>query len=311
MAAQSAVEAELAALRDGMRTNLTDDLSRALAANEISLPRDVTKEHSRILEAAANGSAIRLSRAGSRLPYRQLYVSTMRALSRVLPVQIGQFPDEIVALMYYSKKMTAAEVVEKGLNPPEGPEPREIIRRLFLKTLIGASPVYAGDRHRALETARQIEVSCFNASVRASKESEEPPRRQWDSPVFVDIYSTRCGTIAVLLNPASAPCRAYKSNGLLISRLLGESGVMSLSPEDLGELNEKELCPAAVAKERAEIAMRAEQKVAEKESNLFRCPHCGMRRCTYLEVQRRSLDEAPDYLCRCLNPQCGRRFTGR
>jgi DNA-directed RNA polymerase subunit M/transcription elongation factor TFIIS len=57
--------------------------------------------------------------------------------------------------------------------------------------------------------------------------------------------------------------------------------------------------------------MRAEQKVAEKESNLFRCPHCGMRRCTYLEVQRRSLDEAPDYLCRCLNPQCGRRFTGR
>lgn len=303
-------EAELEALRDGMRAILVEDLNRALAASGIAIPAAEAQAHSRALEAAANGSAIRLSRSGARPPYRPRYIATVRAVCRVLPMQIGQFPDEITAILLHSGRMTAANVVETGLSPPEEPEPREVIRRLFLKTLIGASPAFASDRHRALETARMIELSCFNAAVRASKESENPPRRQWDSPAFVDIYSTRCGTIAAHLNPASAPSQAYKGEVRLIDRLLGESGG-HLSPEDLGDLSEKDLCPAATAKERAEISMRAEQKVVEKESNLFRCPHCGERRCTYIEVQRRSLDEVPDYPCRCLNPACKRRFMGR
>jgi DNA-directed RNA polymerase subunit M/transcription elongation factor TFIIS len=240
----------------------------------------------------------------------------MRALGMMLSVQTGPFPDDVLALMYFSRRLTANELIERCLAPPEELEPRETIRRLFVKTLMQASPILAHDRNRALELARAIEVSCFNASVRASKESEEPPRRQWDSPAFVDIYSTRCGTIAMLLNPSSSSCRAYGGDNL-VQRLLGAEGVPPLgaegvpplSPEALGSLSEKELCPEATVQERAEIAKRSEQKVVEKESNLFRCTHCGERRCTYVEVQRRSLDEAPDYMCYCLS--CSRRFTGR
>ena len=69
-----------------------------------------------------------------------------------------------------------------------------------------------------------------------------------------------------------------------------------------------ELCPQATAVERAEIQKRAVQKVEEKVSELFRCPHCGARRSTYREVQRRGLDEPPDYLCFC--QACKRRFNG-
>ena len=67
----------------------------------------------------------------------------------------------------------------------------------------------------------------------------------------------------------------------------------------------------ALAAERAEIAARSAQRVVAKESAIFACPHCKERRCTYTEVQRRSLDEPPDYICVCLNERCRRQFTGR
>lgn len=298
---------ELLALRAGMRTNLAQDLQRVAAANSITLQEPELRAHAMQLEAAANGSALRRSRS-MQSPHRELYFDTMRALGTVLPLQVGHFPDEVLALLYFARRLTAEEVIEQSLAPPGELEPREKIRRLFVRVLVQASPVLAADRPRALGLARQIEMSCFNASVRASKESEEPPRRQWDSPAFVDIYSTRCGTIATLLSPDSTSSQAYGGDHL-VQRLLGTEGVARLDPEALGNYSEKDLCPAATARERAEIARRSEQKVVEKESNLFRCPHCSERRCTYVEVQRRSLDEAPDYMCRCLN--CKRRFTGR
>jgi DNA-directed RNA polymerase subunit M/transcription elongation factor TFIIS len=83
----------------------------------------------------------------------------------------------------------------------------------------------------------------------------------------------------------------------------------TIKPEALGDMTSEALCPQATAAERADIAKRATQRVETKESTLFRCPHCGERRCSYQQVQRRSLDESPDYLCMCLS--CNRRFNGR
>ena len=151
-----------------------------------------------------------------------------------------------------------------------------MIRRLFVRTLLHAAPEFAENRALTLETAREIEISCYNAAVRTSISSEEPPRRQWDSPLFVDVYSTRCGTIAVFLDPGSAPCRAYGAT--LARRLLAAApvdGLPPIRPDEVGNLSEKELCPRATEAERAEIKKRSEQKVVVKESNLFRCPHCG------------------------------------
>jgi len=218
-------------------------------------------------------------------------------------LQVGPFPDDILGLRYLQGLVTAGDLVEASAAERPAADPRETARQLFVRTLMGALESYALDRELALETARDIELGCYNAAVRTSKESEDPPRRQWDSLAFVDIYGTRCGTINGLLDPDSSSCRAY---GATLVRRLYEGAV---SPAELGDMTAKELCPDATAVERAEIARRVVQKVQMKESSLFRCPHCGERRCTYQEVQRRSLDEAPDYLCRCIN--CNRRFTGR
>jgi hypothetical protein len=198
-------------------------------------------------------------------------------------------------------------------HPPADANPREQIRRLFAQTLQRAAPAFAGDDALAATTAREIETTCYNDAVRTCKTSEEPPRRHWDSPPFVDIYSTRCGALVGLLDPDSSTCRAF--GGGLVRRLLaaigapGGEGAAPLAARALSGVPERELCPEATAAERAEIAARSAQRVDEKVSILFRCPHCGARRCTYTEVQRRSLDEAADNICFCL--ECNRRFSGR
>jgi DNA-directed RNA polymerase subunit M/transcription elongation factor TFIIS len=317
-------EIDIAVIRDGVRTVLAGTLAKAVAAQEpawtlVGAEVDVAAA-AQALERAINTSATRGARATSRTPHRRLYTDTVRLVNQALGAQVGPYPDDVAGLLYLAGRREAEAVVAESAQAAAEPDPRETIRRLFVRTLMRAAPAFARERERALEAARAIEVSCFNAAVRASKESEEPPRRQWCSPAFVDIYSTRCGTITALLDPASTASRAYPAAPLaerLLLSCFGETlggpgeGLSPLRPDDLGDLTEKELCPQATAAERAEIAKRSVQKIVEKESNLFRCPHCTERRCTYQEVQRRSLDEAPDYFCRCLNPKCGRRFTGR
>lgn len=310
-AAPVPVEVDISVIRDGARTMIALALERIAAAQEATAEAPDLASLAQALERAVYNSSVRGARMAPRLTHRRVYADTLRSTTQALAAQVGPYPDDVVGFMYIVGRKTADVLVEEAKTTGEV-DPRETIRRLFVRTLMQASPVFAQDRERALATARAIEISCFNASVRASKESEEPPRRQWDSPAFVDIYSTRCGTINGLLDPRSTSCAAYGAT--LVVRLLAAEpidGLAPLRPEELGDLTEKALCPQATAAERAEIAKRSEQKVDEKESNLFRCPHCHERRCTYREVQRRSLDEAPDYLCLCLNPDCKRRFTGR
>lgn len=295
-------EIDFAPLREGMRAVLATSLERAAATLGSAAPGEAAYvAGAEALEKAAYVLAAR----GAKAPLRRTYADVLRLTNAALPAQVGPYPDDVVALMFLSGRRSAGETVAESQALPAAPTPREVIQRLFVRTLMAADPRYAEERATALEVACAIETSCYNAAVRASKESEEPPRRQWDSPAFVDIYGSRCGAICRLLDPESSACRTYQAT--LVPRLL--SG--ELAPGALGDLSEKELCPQASAAERAEIAKRSQQKVVEKESNFFRCPHCGERRSAYQEIQRRSLDEAPDYLCRCLNPKCRRRFTGR
>lgn len=298
-------------LREGMRTIMTTTLSCVVTNAWVppSAQRRVVDDamHEAIvtLERTAFNASIRAARASAGTTQRQHYTSTIRSVNMYLTAQVGPFPDNIIGLQFADGELAPADLVERCYTPVENPDPREIIRRLFVRTLMSAHDSYYQNRELTLDVARALEVSCYNAVVRTSKESEEPPRRQWSSDAFVDIYSTRCGTISTLLDPTSSVCKSYGST--LVMQLLNGA----LTPDELGDMTEQSLCPQATAAERVEIAARVIQKVDEKESNLFRCPHegCGARKCTYRQVQRRSLDEAPDYLCYCL--VCHHRFTGR
>ena len=218
----------------------------------------------------------------------------------------GDFSNEDLATCFLADGeergwTAAAERIATARPGDEGP--RTVMRRTFATTLAAADARYAANRKLAVEHARALEVSCYKTTIAICQAAEDPPLRSWDNPAFLDAYSTRCGAIASILDPASAACRAYDAH-IAKAMLVGE-----ISPGVVGGLSESELCPGATAAERRTIASRSDQKVDEKESTMFACPFCHARSCTYSQIQCRSLDEAPDYKCICL--KCGHRFTGR
>jgi hypothetical protein len=301
-------ETPLAELREGMMARISIKLEKAVAsmAHQASTYAHINAANKAIaLEKEIYNHSLKASRANLKVTHRQIYLAMFTSVENILLLQEGAFPDDVVSLMFLDGRRTAGSIIELSKAPPEAVNERTKMQRIFIRTLMRADPAYATDQALTLETSRLIEISCYNAAVRISKESEEPPRRAWDSSAFVDIYSTRTGTIIGMLDPDSTSSNEYGTN---LARLMLEGTLLPLS---LGNMSEKDLCPQATAAERAEIAKRSNQKVEMKESILFRCPHCGERRSTYNEVQKRSLDEAPDYNCLCLNENCRRRFAGR
>jgi DNA-directed RNA polymerase subunit M/transcription elongation factor TFIIS len=234
---------------------------------------------------------------------QQTYPQIIETLNKYLSASDGIFPSNIFGLQYLSGRSTATCINDALTYEYTDPTPRDIILRMFVKTLSNSHQSFHDDRKLAVQTASDIELSCFNAAVRMCKNSENPPRRQWDSPQFKDIYSTRCGTVNILLDVDSSTCREYGSD--LIPGLINGT----ISRHDVGDCTPKNICPQATARETAVIVNRSKQKVSQKPSALFMCPHCHVRKCNFQTVQRRALDEAPDYLCLCLN--CDKRFTGR
>lgn len=226
------------------------------------------------------------------------YIKQANDIQSYLLVHDGYFPDDILGIKFMQEKITVEDILFFDVSAVNN-NPRMQITKLFASLIYQ----YKSDKIFALETAKTIEKSCYNAIIKNSKQSEDPPCRQWDSPIFIEIYSNRCGIIYNLLDPKSISSKTYGST--LLQQVLDET----IDIKEIGFKTERELCPQATQKERDEIAIRSEQHVIEKESNLFRCPNCKERRVTYREVQLRALDEAPDYLCKCLN--CKHRFKGK
>lgn len=231
--------------------------------------------------------------------YKILMEKTIKEFRKVT----GIISKETLLYQFIKSEFRHPDIINYILYEYKKIDHRKVIKRLFVKTLTESHEKYANNIELAVNTATLIELSCYNNVISACKLSDEPPVRHWDSTLFVDAYSIRCGTINSLIDKNSSVCRAY--NSTCIEDLVSEK----LNPKTLGKLTPADLCPSATEKERAEIKFRSEQKVIMKTSSLFKCPSCGARECTYREVQRRALDEAPDYPCVCL--KCNRRFTGR
>jgi len=293
-------------MRGGMRTVLTASLDQIVSTAWVSKFQKVdnVKYSQESIAALVNTlEEIAFEHSKNAGDQQQIYPRIIQTLNKYLSASDGIFPSNIFGLQYLSGRSTATCINDALTYEYTDLTPRDIIMRMFVKTLSNSHQVFHDDRKLAVKTARAIEVSCFNAVVRLSKKSENPPRRQWDSPQFVDIYSTRCGTINILLDVDSSTCQEYGSD--LIPGLI--NGTISL--HDVGDCTPKNICPQATARETADIVNRSKQKVSQKPSSLFKCPHCHVRKCNFQSVQRRALDEAPDYLCLCLN--CDMRFTGR
>ena len=109
------------------------------------------------------------------------------------------------------------------------------------------------------------------------------------------MYSIRCGTITSNI----------KKDGFMIKKmLLGE-----WSPIDLGSKSADELDPESSLSIKQYLDTRSQQKITQKESNLYTCPKCKNKRTTQPSgKQNRSLDEGQSQWVKCLNDQCGMKF---
>lgn len=235
---------------------------------------------------------------------KHIYVKLVTATAlKALSFPCGPFPDSPLAVRLLLGEITAVDAADdKFLDAPKKDTPRQVCRRLLISSLL-KHDAFAADRDRALKIANEIETSCFGAVIQQCKVTECPFRRCWESEQFVALYSARCGVVNSHIDPDSSVGATY-GTGIVDSLVSGIT-----EPKALGTMTAAELCPKATETEKAEIALRNQQKVEEKTSDLFQCPvsSCRARKCTYREVQTRSLDEPATLFAKCC--ECGHRFV--
>lgn len=230
------------------------------------------------------------------------YMATYDGLSRALPEKYGDFLEATLAAHIANGQVTpenaaTPEVYEAHLSV----DPRLRMRSHFYEIL--ARDARFSDQKRR-DYATRIERGCYNASILRCIESAESYRRQWDSPMFRNVYSSRCGIISANIDPLGSVVQGVEGGTWALDCLAsGER-----PPEDLGAMSAAELCPRAGQAERDEVKLRLDQKVCEKTSALFACPRCHGRNHTYRQVQIGSGDEPSTFMCTC--KECGNNYEG-
>jgi DNA-directed RNA polymerase subunit M/transcription elongation factor TFIIS len=228
----------------------------------------------------------------------------------VLDIRLSFHPLDIIGCLYVKNIIDEEDILTAlvskkydhiNTNMPiiDIPDiPKNIILFKIIDTLY-LYKEYKSDIDNLINTAIEIEKSCFNATIHNCRYSDDPPPRNWDSELFVEIYySARCGTILRLLSPTSMSNIEF--GPVLINKLISKE----ISASDVGFMSESDICPESQKIEKFNIQKRIDQKIEEKFSNLYVCPSCKERKCSYTTVQRRALDEAADVICKCLNPEC-------
>lgn len=212
--------------------------------------------------------------------------------------RLTDFPDGLAANFLSDGRLEPAAFLDSLDAPEPARTPRAELRQRFVACLFEGDERFRADRARAQEVAEALERACYNQTIDACSENAIP--RAWTSPAFVCEYSERCGRLLVTLDRKSRVCTAYGA-GVLEALAAGE-----LDPAGAGALSARELVPSATEEIERGLAVRRSQRVQEKWSTLFQCPRCGERKCTYVTVQLRSLDEPASHICVC---QCEHRWT--
>ncbi|MDE2100856.1 MAG: hypothetical protein KGL39_26655 [Patescibacteria group bacterium] len=295
------------AVRRGNRWNLFRKLPEGV-------PKAKREELAATLEAAIHASAQKpKASAKARTTLRDAYNDACLVMLReTLDRRVGEFPDVTVSTQLCAGAMTPEEAVALA---DVRDEPRDVCRRMFMASLLGRrrSPASRGedsdrlkdDRKKAHALAQALETSCYNATFRKCNTSESPFRKAWYGPdgektQFLLTYSGRCATVNSHLDPEGSACREF-GTAFLDDIIAGK-----IKPESVGELTAAEMCPAASQTERDNIRLRSMQKVETTWSDMYKCPTCQIRKCTYFEKASRALDEPTKVICMCAN---GHKFV--
>ena len=232
---------------------------------------------------------------------RDHYTAGYHGLCRGLPELYGDFLESTLAVNVAEGRVPVwAAVTPEVYNAHRSVDPRKHCRALFYK-ILGQDPRFNEKTRR--DFASQIERGCYNAVIDRCMESADSYRRHWDSPMFLNVYSSRCGLVSANIDPGGAVVEEVGESWALDQLASG-----AWLPESLGAMTAAELCPQAGRAERDEVARRLNQKVEEKTSSLFACPRCCKRNHTYRQVQIGCADELSVFMCTC--KECGENFEG-
>jgi hypothetical protein len=276
------------------------DLKKYFAKCCIDVPNDVVFEYSSKLLLQAVKDIYKNIKLDSVINY----------LNAILEIQLSLHPLESIGCLYVMDKINEMDIL-KNIKLNSLPNytnfdhipilfskltnisPRTIILLKLIDTMF-LYKEYKSNIPLLIDTAKLIEKSCYCATINNCRNSDDPPPRNWESASFVEIYySSRCGIILRLLSPNSSSCREFGC--LLFNKLINKE----IDPNDVGFMNESEICPESQELEKIDIKKRMDVKIEEKTSNLYQCPSCKERKCTYTTVQKRSLDEASGVSCEC------------
>jgi DNA-directed RNA polymerase subunit M/transcription elongation factor TFIIS len=248
-------------------------------------------------------------------------------LSKLVISEYGHIPSNFNDILYsiidYTDDITNMKVL-KGLRNKYGQLPKSLIiylingdvsvsdmiknklytdykkykfRNIIRKQLTDIFSKFSKD---AEQIAIRIERSCYNKAIDQCKESSESYVRQWDSATWINLYSAKTAIVLKHIDYDSTVVEMY---GSLIPKILSNE----INIDTIGYMTESELCPIANQDIRDNINFRMNQKIEIKTSTMFKCPKCGVKKCTYESKQLRSADEAISYVCICIN--CSSQFV--
>lgn len=234
--------------------------------------------------------------------YVILYDKVIRTLSK----KEGDFLESNLAYQLIEDNLTPQEWIERNIiseintNSDPRTQGRSLIYSVLLKDPRFDSP---GDKKRR-EYSLSIEKGCYNAVITRCIESADSYLRQWNSPMFISIYSARIGFISSNLDIDGSVIQNINDGNWALNKLADGSW----DPENLGSMSEAELCPHANREVRDKINIRIGQKIDEKTSSFFACPRCRKRNHTYRQVQIGAGDEPSTFMCTC--KECGENYEG-
>ena len=159
----------------------------------------------------------------------------------------------------------------------------------FRKNVVSKiQPILSGNEVLTINLERSI----YNYAIQEA--TQRKIQKKWTNPQFAHLYIDRLRTIYLNLK-----------NPELVSHLV--SG--EIPPQTLAFMTHQEMNPerwAAVFEKRNIINANKYNVNAEASTDMFQCPKCKSRKCTYYTLQIRSADEPESIFVSCL--ECGKNF---
>ena len=228
-----------------------------------------------------------------KLLYNQLILELCESMSINIP-ELTIVQDISIAEAIQGSLINPKDI-KKYFNIKPKYNPREICKNAIAHELSKNFDDYVA-------IAEVIETSCYNYVTKYCRDSNQLYQIRWDYTPFIRRYEDR---ISIILNHLNTDTITNKFYGNTVINKLKNC---EITPEDIGFMEDSELCPAAIAKELEEIEIRNNQKIIQKHSTLYKCPLCHVRQCTFRSVQIAASDEPAHIMCLCLN--CGNKFRG-